>query len=229
MVDRYISFEFILAALILTVSIFGGIFYASQLLSEEKVSRVEHSIERFNVEQNSQELSRRLAGNLNGRNCEALNIAVRQTGEEIRDLQQRVADYEQSSKLEQEEFTLLKKRYMNLLLEYWLTTKEVERQCGSDVTKVLYLYTDDCELCPDQGTLLTYYLQVYGDRLIVFPLDASIGSRPVQMLEDAYGIERYPSLVIDGEVHEGFHDRDELGELLDTYINSTEGNLTGES
>lgn len=204
----------------------GGMFLMGQELSERKVSSLQEDIEQFNQEQNSQDLARRLALSLPQKNCEALNIAVRQTITDVKNLQDKVASHERSRKLRNGEFDTLKKRYMNLLLEYWITTKQVEETCGSDVVKVLYLYEDAdvCPTCEDQGVVLTHYRQRYEDRLLVFPLDASLDMRAINLLENAYNVDTYPTLVIDGDKYEGFKGREALGDILDDYIetNSTE-------
>lgn len=225
MVERRVSWEFLFVALVLTGALMLGMFFMGQALSERKVSTLQKELEQFNQEQNSQELSRQLALNMPEKNCEALNIAVRQTITDVEQLQNRVAAYEESRKLENGGFNLLKKQYMNLLLEYWITTKQVEEACGSDVVKVLYLYEDPdvCPRCGDQGVILTHYRQQYDNRLLVFPLDASLDMRPINLLVDAYNVDNYPTLIIEGDKYEGFKDREAFGNILEGFLqeNST--------
>lgn len=215
-VDRTVSWELMLIALVMTAAIMAGLFAVGDMLSDEKVSGLAQDIEAFNVEQDAQEMSRRLAANLPERNCEALNIAVNQTSEDVRTLQETVARYEDSAKIPKAEFTLLKKRYMNLLLERWLTVRQVDEECPANYTTVLYIYRDDsvCPTCADQGLVLTELLQ-RRDGLIVFPLDADLGMRPIDLLIDSYDIDTQPAMIIEGEAYEGFRTMDELEDILD--------------
>ncbi len=190
MVERSVDWEVLFVALVITVAVMAGMFFLGQEFSQWQVDRIGRQVEELTVERNSQDLSRRLAQNLPQRNCEALNVAVRETIEDVESLRQQVATYEQTHKIENPDFTLLKKRYTNLLIEYWLTTQQIETRCGSNVTTVLYIYHDPdvCERCEDQGTVLTRYRQQYEDRLLVFPLDATLDLPTVNVLIDAYEV-----------------------------------------
>lgn len=227
MVERTVSWEFIFVAAVLAGTIMVGMFFMGQELSEQKVNALQHQLDQFSRNQRAQDLSRQMALTLPEKNCAALNIAVQHTITDVKDLQDKVATYEQSRKLKNSEFRDLKQRYMNLLLEYWITTKQVEETCGSNVTKILYIYEDPdvCPRCADQGVVLTHYRQKYEDRLLVFPLDASLGMRPINLIVDAYNIETYPALIISGGKYAGFKNKEELGTILDSYI---QGNATGE-
>lgn len=220
MVEQRVDWEVLFVALLLTGAIMAGMFFLGQELSERKVQSITSEVEAFTVERNAQDISRRLAENLHTNNCRALNIAVQQTIQDAETLRQKVARYEDTNKLRNPEFPLVKKQYTNLLLEYWLTTKKVEERCGSNVTKVLYIYADpgNCRRCEDQGTLLTAYRQTYPEQLLVFPLDSTLDLQPVNVLINSHNITTYPALIIEGDVYEGFQDRQELGNILETYI-----------
>lgn len=226
MVERRVDWEFLFVALVLTATIMVGMFYMGQELSDQKVDSLTQQMERLTVERESQDLSRRLAENLPTNNCEALNAAVRQTIADVESLRKQVATYEQSQKIDNPDFKLLKKQYTNLLIEYWLTTKKIEERCGSNIVKVLYIYADQrqCERCKDQGTVLTKYRQQYDDQLLVFPLDSTLDLPTVNVLIDAYNIDQYPALIVQGDAYTGFKGHDAFGTLLDGYLNR---NATG--
>ncbi len=220
---RRVSWEFIFVALILTVTLMAGMFFMGQALSNEKVGTIDTTLEQFAVERNAQDLSQRIAKNLPHNNCQALNVATRQTITDIRDLRNDMEVYEQARKLEHGEYEMLKKRYTNLLLEYWLTAQEIENLCGSDIVKVLYIYADtgNCPRCSDQGTVLTKYRQEYDNRLLVFPLDATLDMKPVNLIADSYNVTTYPAMIIDEEYYDGFKDDEELGTILDNHMENT--------
>lgn len=224
MVERRVDWEVLFVALVLTAVIMAGMFYLGQELSNRKMDSLAAEVEELTVERNAQDLSRRIASSLPANNCKALNAAVRETIADVEELRKKVATYEQTRKLENPEFDVLKKRYTNLLLEYWLTTKQIEGMCRSNVTTILYLYSDpdQCDRCNDQGTVLTKYRQTYDERLLVFPLDTTLDLSPVNVLINTYDVSRYPTLVIQGDVYEGFQSREALGSHLSRYMNVSE-------
>lgn len=226
MVERNTDWGLLIAAVVLTATVMAGIFYIGNMLGDEKISRIEQDVKEFSIERNSQDLTRQLAENLPEENCKALNVAIEQTVQDITSLQEQVAEYEQASKLQDPAFVPLKKRYTNLLIQYWLTVNQVEEKCGSETTTVLYLYADEpqCPRCEDQGTVLTHYRQEYEEKLLVFPLDSTLGMRPVNLLLSSFNITQYPGLIIEGDVYQGFKDKDGLGNILKNYINTTAAN-----
>ncbi len=218
MVERKVSWEFLFIALLMTGAIMGGIFYVGNMLSDQKVSSLSADIERFAATQSEQEMSRRLARVIPGNNCHALDIAVEQTASEVRDLQETVATHEEARKIDNAEFRDLKKQYMTLLLERYLTTLEVTERCDRQVVPVLYLYedTEDCARCDDQGIVLTDVLQERDD-MIVFPLDTTLGMQPIDLIVESYNVTTYPSLIVGGERYGGFQDRDTVADIVDRH------------
>lgn len=223
MVERSLSWEFLLIALIMTGTIMAGIFYIGTVLSDQKVASIQGDLQRFAVEQDAQEMSRRIARELPGDNCRALTIAVEQTADAVQDLQDTVATYEKARKLSNEQFTVVKKRYTNLLLERWLTTNAVEDACGRSTVSILYFYEDPerCPACEDQGIVLTDVLQERDD-FISFPLDTGLDMQPVNMLLEAYNVSTYPTLVVEGDVYRGLQDRDDVDRIVESHLNATE-------
>ncbi len=218
--DRRVSWEFLFVASVLTVTLMAGMFFMGMALSEEKVKQIEDDLEEFAIERNTQELSQRIATSLPQYNCEALNVATQQTIEDIDDLRQDMEIYEQARKLEHGEYQRLKRQYNNLLLEYWLTTQEIEDMCGSDIVKVMYIYSDkqECPACGDQGTILTRYRREYDNRLLVFPLDATLDLKTIDIIQQSYGIDTYPAIIVGDTYYEGFIGYDRMGEILEEHM-----------
>ncbi|MCJ7478588.1 MAG: hypothetical protein MUP63_00225 [Candidatus Nanohaloarchaeota archaeon QJJ-7] len=219
MVERRLSWEFIFIAIIITGAIMAGMFFLGLNLSEIKVNELEEDVERFQIEQKSQDLTLQMSENLLKQDCQAMEAMVQETTKEVGDLQQQVATYEQTNRLGNNGF-LLKERYMNALIEYWTMVERVNEECGSEVLSVAYIYhdSDKCPRCEDQGTLLSSYKQQYGENLLVFPLDASLDMKHINTLIEAYDVERYPALIINDTAYEGFKDREALGNILETHM-----------
>lgn len=220
MAERHIHWEFIFVAFVLTVTIMAGMFFAGQALNDSQVDGLSSTVNELSVEREAQDIARRLADTLPQNNCEALNVASRETIADIGNIREQMEAYEESRKLSHDQFTALKKQYTNLLLEYWLTTEKIDQRCDTNVTTVLYLYKDDpqCPRCADQGTVLTKYRQRY-DRLLVFPLDTTLGMRHVDMVLSAYNVTRYPSIIVEGELYQGFQNYTAMGRILEQHTN----------
>lgn len=134
------------------------------------------------------------------------------------------ASYEIGSKLttqgeegqvqDQGTYNGLKKEYSRLLVSYWLLTEKLRESCDTGARTVIYFYRKECARCDDQGFILTYLKKKYGERLLVFALDADLDEPSVKTIMNYYGIDNYPSLVVDGKLHEGFYSEPQLKGLL---------------
>lgn len=227
MVDRKVDWEYLVLAFCVTVILMTGIFYLGSELSDHKVNSLRDDVKQIEVEQRSHSLGLQLAESVEGQRCEAMRRWVKSSVPEIQDLRQEVANYESSSKVENTDYTLVKKRYMNLVIQNLIEVRQMEERCGEDRVNVIYMYTKDgCGRCDDQGTVLTYYRRNYDDKVLVHPLDTDLDMKSIEFMEDFYDINQYPALIIEGEVYEGFQSREKLGEVLEQNLNQTNQTLS---
>ncbi|MBW3016851.1 hypothetical protein KY316_00630, partial [Candidatus Woesearchaeota archaeon] len=86
----------------------------------------------------------------------------------------------------------------------------------NDVTELYFYSKYECPECNDQGFLLTHYKKIFGDRLLVFPIDSDIKDQEVSisLVESQYGVTKYPTMIISEKKYEGFIDEEVLGELI---------------
>ena len=123
--------------------------------------------------------------------------------------------YESSQPLNSRNYLLLKKDYMRLLVNNWLTMKRIKDSCGANYTTILYFYSNrNCAECDKQGYVLDYFKHKLGNRVMIFSLDSSLNLSFIDMLRYNYGIKSYPSLVINGRVFNRFVNSTELAGLL---------------
>lgn len=228
MVDRKVDWEYLVLALFVTVVLMTGIFYLGAGLNDYKVNSLRNDVKQIEVEQRSHSLGLQLAESVEGQKCEAMKRWMQSTVPEIRDLRKEVASYESSSKIKNGEYRLVKKRYMNLLIQNLIEIRRMESECGEEAVNIVYLYTkDDCGRCEDQGTVLTHFRRKYGDKVVVHPLDTDLGVKPIEFMEEFYGIDKYPAVVVEGEVYEGFQNKQELDRIIQKNLNQTNQNTTG--
>lgn len=226
MVDRKVDWEYLVIAFFVTVLIMTGIFFVGNGLSDHKVNSLRDDVKQIEVEQRSHSLGLQLAESVEGQKCEAMKRWIESSVPDIQDLRQKAAAYESSSKIENTDYKLVKKRYMNLVIQNLIEVRQMEEQCDEETVNIVYLYTkNDCGRCNDQGTILTYYRRNYEDDIIVHPLDTDLEMKSVDFMKDFYNITEYPSLIVEGEVYKGFQDREKLGEIIQQNLNQT--NQTG--
>lgn len=227
MVDRKVDWEYLVMAFLVTIIIMGGILYLGDGLSEHKVNSLRDDVKQIEVEQQSHLLGLQLAESVEGQKCEAMTRWVESSVPEIQNLRKEVATYESSSKVDNTDYELVKKRYMNLVMQNLIEVRQMEERCGDERVNVVYIYTkNDCGRCDDQGTVLTYYRRNYDDKVLVHPLDTDLDMKSIEFMEDFYNVTEYPTLIVEGEVYEGFQDRDKLGNILERNLNQTNQTLS---
>lgn len=227
MVERKVDWEYLVLALCVTVLIMGGILYLGTGLSDHKVNSLRDDVKQIEVEQRSHSLGLQLAESVEGQRCEAMRRWVESSVPEIKNLRQEVAAYESSSKVENTDYELVKKRYMNLVIQNLIEVRQMEERCGDDRVNVVYMYTkNDCGRCEDQGTVLTYYRRNYEDQVLVHPLDTDLEMKSIEFMEDFYNVTEYPTLIVERKVYEGFQNRDKVGEIIEQNLNQTNQTLS---
>ena len=151
----------------------------------------------------------------------ALDSAVRQLSRSLDEYQ----SYKQDTILNQRDYTVAGRRYLLDNLRYWFLAKRSQEACNIDLVNILYFYSfKDCPQCPDQGTILTYFKKLYGERVLVFPIDTDLEEHEalITILKSRYNVTQYPSLVISDHKYEGLLVKEALGDILcDEFIDKT--------
>ncbi len=151
--------------------------------------------------------------------CALFQKALEQNIAELGYNLDRLLEYEKQSFFRNEEqYETLKRRYLLSNIKYWILSSRVSDVCSNyDTVHVLYFYsTEKCDICPNQGVILTYFKKLLEDRLLVFPIDVDmVKEEPViDLLVTKYNVSEYPTLFIDDEKRAGLSDKEMLGELI---------------
>jgi len=207
---------FIAALLTLFVFIFGlmlGLVIEGKRLQYiESVNRIEKldysslQLQYAYIDQLSQE-----------KNCDAVSKTFERSVKSLIETSERLENYQKNANINKEEFTILKREYILAQLNYWLLAQKTKEICNRDLVTILYFYSVDkeCPNCEEQAFVLTYLKNEFKDKLLIFALDSTYTDEPmIEMLKDQYGISRYPSLIIEGNVFEGFVSKDRIIEAI---------------
>ncbi len=115
-----------------------------------------------------------------------------------------------------EEYNLIKHQYVLAELRYWFFVKNVKEICKDDIVNVLYFYSNiNCEKCRTQGVILSKIKDDLKDNILIFSLDNDFVEEPlIEIIKSHYDIKSLPTLIINGEKHEGFYDDQEILKIV---------------
>ncbi len=126
---------------------------------------------------------------------------------------QRLEDYVKDSKINDESFNVLKREYTIEQLRYWLLSKQARDVCQDDLVRVLYFFSvdEECAQCNDQAFVLDYLKKLFGQKLLIFSIDATFEQEPmVKILKQQYNITQYPTLILEEQMIDSFSSREDL-------------------
>lgn len=158
---------------------------------------------------------------MNG-SCDFYSAQINLIAEELGRVERTLYEYEMTRRVDFPGFIEMKKDYNLLLIRYWVFAENMRLKCNTSSITVLYFYNKTCDVCNDQGLILTYYKDKLKERLLVFALDMDLNLTSTEMLVSNYKINVVPTLIINEMKFEGFYDKEKFGELL---CNLTNNNL----
>jgi len=159
--------------------------------------------------------------------CDTIPMVYDASLEHLENARIRLENYDKDATINQEEFELLKREYVQAQLRYWLLAQRINQMCKSDFVTVLYFFSTDkeCPDCEEQSFLLTYLKDIYKTKLLVFAIDSNYEAETmVKLLKNSYNVTTYPTLVTNDKVFKGFTKKDVLQDEI--CKNLHEGCLT---
>jgi len=151
--------------------------------------------------------------------CSAISAILENNLKLLGPAQDKIEGYEISGDINNEDYRIIKRKYMIANLRYWLLAERSKEVCGSDMVSIIYFYDQNCESCRDQGFILSQLKSIFEDNLLIFPMDASITEEPtIDILRRKYKIYEFPTLVIEEKTFKGFLSKsDILKEICPLY------------
>lgn len=151
-----------------------------------------------------------------GEVCILLRAALEKSIADLGESLEKVQNYRKQSPINQNEFEVIERTYLIDNLKYWLYAKKTKVECGAQYLTILYFFSNDCPICPDQGIVLTYYKKKYEENLLVFPINLDFEKKEtsVRILRNVYNITQLPSIVVENKKYEGLVQKEELGKII---------------
>ncbi len=215
MVNKKISWNFYAITLIITIVVFTSGIYFGILLSKVKVGELQSSVSDMEERRIEQELNLLLLNYLPNKTCDIMSYEVEEMIPQINELARELTYYEETKKFEETYYTETKREYMINQIKYWLYLERLKSSCNLNITTLIYFYSNkDCDLCRDQGIVLDYMKNTHKNNLMIFAFDKDIELNSIEIIMKSYGVGELPSIIVDGELHNGFIDKDSLDLLI---------------
>lgn len=152
-----------------------------------------------------------------GESCPVLQTALDKSVAELGRTLDQFIEYKKESKLNKKGYTIIGRKYLLDNLQYWFFARKSKQKCDIDLVNILYFYSDEkCQICSDQGVLLTLFKKIYGERLLVFPINVDLEEDEplITIMKSRYNVKSYPTLVIEDHKYTGMREKQELAELI---------------
>ena len=91
----------------------------------------------------------------------------------------------------------IEKKYMVLVVQHWLMTERIKKDCGRDIESVLYFHT------PERDPLVGHCLSEIrssSENFLVFPLRLDLDVSIVNALKEVYNITKIPTVIINNSI-----------------------------
>ncbi|MDD5331772.1 MAG: conjugal transfer protein TraF [Candidatus Nanoarchaeia archaeon] len=151
--------------------------------------------------------------------CDGISETLSKSVSDLEELRVRIENYNKDDRFSMVDYQNLKRDYLLAQIKYWLLDKQSKEICRRDSVSILYFYTNECADCETQSYVLTYLKELFGERLLVFSIDSEFKEEPlVDILLKTYGVNEFPTLVIEEKSHSGLLESDGLKEEVCSYF-----------
>ena len=226
MVDtkRKISKEKYIIAFFITAGIFLLGLFLGLIIENERVQYVEDQYMEQKIMFGSSQLQYEFLTMLEeDGSCPAVFKTFYASLEDLENTRIRLEKFANKGTLDKDSLEIMEREYLLAEIRYWMLASKTQELCGHDVVTILNFYSneDECPMCNEQGFVLSYLKNLFGDKLLIFSFNAEITEEPmVEILRTAYDTTEYPALVVDDETYLGFSEKESLmrlicGKLLD--------------
>lgn len=212
MVKKY-SWGMALTALVITIAIFAVGFIAANIYNDFKIAQIKsdyrsiaNDIESLRLEE---EYLETVAAE---RYCDLAGFRLESMGDVLDRTGKRLIAYQNSREFSSE-FDQLKEDYALVQIRAWLLSIKAKEQCGLDIVTILYFHDIACDSCEQQGYTLDYFKQLLGGKILTFSMDRYIDLPVIQLIQQDFGIETTPALIVN-RVHHNQLSKEDLQSLL---------------
>lgn len=214
---RKIAYDLYLLAFVITIIIFSMGILLGMYMNEIKLKSLSKDMDALDEERKIQETNLLLLTLFKDDSCILLRNYMVEILPKLEKLAMRTDYYERSAdrkRFGEEEYIKIKKKYMILLVNYWLIAKKLEDTCGDNTPKLIYFYSNKkCDDCKAQGIILDSIKKEHKE-IMIFSIDTDINLSTLRLIMGIYNVTEVPSLVINDKTYGGFMNKKEVEEIL---------------
>ena len=208
---RKISIGVYAAAFLISLVIFLSGIFVGQLITSSGIEDLSTEVSDVSEKVASVQLLLLMEGNSSAfcpvysAELDAIDADVEQVGYKLSYLENQMDVVDEN----------LKKQYFVLQAESYLLSKKVKEVCGDRSVLLINFYSNkDCDRCKEQGEEILKARDESTAKVKLYSFDGDIGSPVADAFKKQYSIKGYPSLVINGNTYAGYHDSEEIKELI---------------
>ena len=211
-------------AFLLTLIIFSLGVLMGLTIEGKRISMDERLLQEQELELSSSQLQYAFINSLGDKeSCPTVQSVLGENLFNLEKISRKVVEHAADSKLSDQEFDRLKRRYSLEQLRYWFLAENVREQCEQSFTRVIYFYSDNqnCQYCREQAVVLNYLKAIFGESLLVFSLDEQLDEPMIRLLKKNYDVTEFPTLIVEDSVIVGepFVSNEQLTKEVCSIIN----------
>lgn len=206
-------------AFFVTVVIFLLGFLLGMTISSGKIEYLENIYKSQSADYESLQFQYALLETLSeddpNETCSVISAILENNLKLLGPAQDKIEGYEISGDTNNEDYRIIKRKYMIANLRYWLLAKKSKEICDSDLVSIIYFYNQNCGSCRDQGFILSQLKNIFAESLLIFHMDAGITEEPlIDILRRSYKVYSFPTLVIEEQTFGEFLSKDDILEKI---------------
>jgi hypothetical protein len=155
-------------------------------------------------------------------NCPMISATLKAAVTDLEESLSKVIAYEEEQEVSEIRRELVMRRYALDNLRYWLLAVESKQKCNLDIVPIIYFYSTKCPSCPNQGTVLTFFKNKFGERVLVFPINTELKQQEpmIEIIMSQFDIEKLPTTIVNNKKYEGVVGQDQLQEIICSHLNN---------
>lgn len=216
---RQISKDKYIIAAILTFLIFFLGLSLGVIIDNYRLEYVEFESKRQEMDFTSLQFMLGYLSNLQSSNetCAALRVAFEGSVDRLAESMDEFLEFKEATRLNQDQYQLASRRYLLDNLRYWYFAEQTNNKCSHDLVTILYFYSGEhCDECPNQGVILTYFKTLYGDDVLIFPIDIDLAEDEplIEVIKARYQVTDYPSIVVGDKSYSGVVPKEKVSQII---------------
>ncbi|MBN1646076.1 conjugal transfer protein TraF [Candidatus Woesearchaeota archaeon] len=226
-VDRHISKSRYIIAFIITVLAFTLGVSLGFILDDARIKSVENQNREQELNYNGLQLQYLYLNRIGNTTdvCPTLRVALENSIEELSESLDAVQRYEKDTTLNKDEYRFILRKYLQDNLRYWIFSQNIRVTCNDDVVNILYFFSNEkCDVCPNQGKILTHFKKKLHDKLLIFPINVDLEEDEnfIKILKARYNVTSLPTIVVNDIPHQGVVGQSELSVIICQETNNKE-------